>query len=128
VWEVRLQVWFRDIDRPLAEYSWNENLHVAMVRVHEPNVSQNIGFALTHSLPLSLKLEAVVVAVIAKDDVLMPGKLVPDRTIFQVTCFAFKARFEGPERLVLHHWRKFPNLSIEFIWWKADINAHGVIP
>ena len=77
---------------------------------------------------MSLKLEAVIVAVIAEDDVLMPGKLVPDRTIFQVTRFAFKSRFRSPEFLVLYHWRKFPDLSIERIWKKVDVNAHGVIP
>ena len=69
---IRCQKRFRDVLRPSLVCLWNLHASGDKIAVTFPDELEDVCLVLTHLFPLSLKLETVIVCMIAEQNVRIP--------------------------------------------------------
>ncbi len=73
---------------PIARFLWDLHTYRDKVAVTFPNKLLDIWLVLSHSFPMSVKLETVIICMIAEEDIRIPGVCISGRFIGKIDrCF-----------------------------------------
>ena len=113
-----------NIHRPvLKDGRLFEEFCVAVVCIDIPDIREGVRFALKHTLPLCFKLEAVVVAMIAENNVLVPSGLIANGEIVGIVFVARYNRISVSKAFIVQFRSFLPLIGVKRVLWLVDVNA-----